>query len=229
MWRRVEAQACAERIEFADIGRDPAPFHFVLRRRLLDQAIADPTARLRHSASQLILERGKHTFRKDETVNNCSAHDTERDLFDARHRSVEDCAGRKHAGKPDQSRSITRQYEHVGPWCTVKQRNEDAERHPKNNGERREFGRVDQIGNDGDHDRTADKGAYNAINRLRAQRAGQRLAGQIDSDHRPARTLQIQAEGNEQREDGRDIAIDGKYDRPNVHAFDHIMPLSDIR
>ena len=159
-------------------------------------------------------------------MNNRGADNTERDLLDARHRSVEHRAGRKNAGKTDQGRGITGQHEHVGSWCAVEQRNEDAERHPKNDRKRRKLGRVDQIGDDGDHGGAANKRADDAINRLRAQHAGKRLAGKIDRGHRPARALQVQAEGDKHREDGRDIAIDRKYDRPNAHGPDHIMSTS---
>jgi len=149
-------------------------------------------------------------------VNDRGADHAERDLLDARHRGVEHRAGRKHARKTDQGRGIAGQHEHVGPRRAVEQRNEDAERDPKNDRKRRQLRRVDQIGNDGDHGRAADKGADGAIDGFRAQHAGQRLAGQIDRGHRPARTLQVQAEGDEHREYGRDIAIHGKYDRPNA-------------
>jgi hypothetical protein len=84
--------------------------------------------------------------------------------------------------------------------------------------ERRELGRVDQIGTDGDHGCAADDRANGAIDGLRAEHAEQRLASQIDSRHRPARTFQVQAEGNKHREDGGNIAIDRRYDRSNADA-----------
>ena len=89
--------------------------------------------------------------------------------------------------------------------------------------------RVDQIGNDGDHGGGTDERADDAINGLGPHRARQRLAGQIDRGHGPARTFQVEAEGDEHRENGRNIAVDGEYDRPNANAPDHIMSTSSRR
>ena len=67
------------------------------------------------------------------------------------------------------------------------------------------------------------------IKGLGSHGAGQRLAGQIDRGHGPAWTLQVQAKSDEHRENGRDVAVDGEYDRPNANAFNHIISNSSRR
>src|SRR5581483_2239495 len=157
------------------------------------------------------------------------ADDAERDLFDARHRGVEHRVRRQHAREADQGRGIAGEHEHVRSRRAVEQRNENAERHPKYDRKRRQLGRVDKIGDDGDHGGGADERADGAIESLGPHGAGQRLAGQIDSGHGPARTLQVEAESHEHREDGRHVAIDGEYDRPNADTPDHIVSTSSRR
>jgi hypothetical protein len=104
--------------------------------------------------------------------------------------------GASTVGKPIGS-CIACQHEHVGSRRAIQQRNEYAQRHPKDDRERRQLGRIDQIGNDGDHGDAADERADDAIEGLGAHHAGKRVAGQIDRRHRPGRTLQVQAERDE--------------------------------
>jgi len=61
--------------------------------------------------------------------------------------------------------------------AAIEQRNEDAECHPKNNRKRRKLGRVDQIGNDGDHGRTTDKRPPPLCTENGFHVAGRRLGG----------------------------------------------------
>ena len=85
---RVETQACAKQIKLVNVGGDPAPVQFDLRGSLLDQAIGKPTACISRRVSQFFFEGRKRAFRKNETVNNRGADNTERDLLDARNRGV---------------------------------------------------------------------------------------------------------------------------------------------
>ena len=123
---RVETQACAKQIKLVNVGGDPAPVQFDLWGSLLDQSIGKPTACISHRVSQFFFEGRKRAFRKNETVNNRGADNTERDLLDARNRGVEHRTRFKHARKTDQGGGIAGKHEHVGPGRAVEQRNENA-------------------------------------------------------------------------------------------------------
>ena len=110
-------------------------------------------------------------------------------------------AGIGDRGKADEGGGVTGEHQHVAPGRAIEQRDIEAGADPERDGEGKQFGCVDEIGHQDHRHDGAQHGAVDAIDGLRAGRAGERLDGDEDGADGPIGTRQVDPQRDEQRQD----------------------------
>ena len=172
-------------MQVGDVLRQPPPLGIGSRVRLDRQCIVRPAFGIgqdhRDAREQEIGDRPW----QDDAMDQAAAQDTECDFLDAQGGHGKDRAGRLHARQRDQNRTVAGEHEHIGARRAIEQRHEHAQRQPRSDRQRQQFGRVVECGHHQHCRQRPDAGADQAEQRLGDDRAGQRLRHDIGGQERP--------------------------------------------